>query len=88
MYIDMSSVDELMKSTIEKKLYSNNKAKTNYSASFYILEEAAVEMLDHIVKRKKKSSDILESVAASMLEHIKNKKNEVGDLNIFGSKIG
>ena len=82
MYIDISSVDELMKSTLEKKLFLNNK---NYSASFYILEKAAASMLDHVKNRKQKSADILENAAASMLDHVKNRKPKFGELEIIGS---
>ena len=85
MYIDISSVDELMKSTLEKKLFLNNKKNKNYSASFYILEKAAASMLDHVKHRKQKSADILEKAAASMLDHVKNRKPKFGELEIIGS---
>ena len=85
MYIDISSVDELMKSTLEKKLFLNNKKNKNYSASFYILEKAAASMLDHVKNRKQKSADILEKAAASMLDHVKNRKPKFGELEIIGS---
>ena len=55
MYIDISSVDELMKSTLEKKLFLNNK---NYSVSFYILEKAAASMLDHVKNRTPKFGEL------------------------------
>ena len=62
----MSSVDELMKSTIEQKLFLKNKKNKNYSASFYILEKTAREMLDHVINRKQKSADIAEKAAAAL----------------------
>ena len=82
MYIDILSVDELMKSTIEKKLFLKNK---NYSASFYILEKAAKEMLDHVINRKQKSADIAEKAAAAMLAHVNKRKQTFGDLEIIQS---
>ena len=85
MYIDISSVDELMKSTLEKKLFLNNKKNKNYSVSFYILEKAAAAMLDHVKHRKQKSADILEKAAAAMLDHVKNSKPKYGDLEIIGT---
>ena len=84
-YIDISSVDKLMKSTIEK-LFSNNKENHNYSASFYIREKAAVAMLGHVMKRKQKHSDILEKAAASMLAHVNKRKQEMDELEIIGAK--
>ena len=70
----MSSVDELMKSTIEQKLFLKNKKNKNYSASFYILEQAAREMLDYVIKRKQKPADIAEKAAAAMLAHVNKRK--------------
>ena len=87
MYIDMSSVDQLMKSTIEKKLFSNHKENTNYSASFYIRQKAAIAMLEHVMKRKQNSSCILEKAASEMLFHVKNRKKEFGRLELIGSTI-
>jgi len=85
MYIDISSVDGLMKSTLEKKLFLNNKKNKNYSSSFYILEKAAALMLDHVKHRKQKSADILEEAAASMLDHVKNRTPKFGELEVIGS---
>jgi hypothetical protein len=85
MYIDISSVDELMKSTIEHKLFLKNKKIKNYSASFYILERSAKEMLDHVIKRKQKSSDIAEKAAAAMLAHVNKRKQTFGDLETIQS---
>ena len=87
MYIDISSVDQLMKSTIEKKLFSNHKKNTNYSASFYIRQKAAIVMLEHVIKRKQKSSGILEKAATAMLVHVKNRKKELGGLELIRSTI-
>ena len=87
MYIDISSVDQLMKSTIEKKLFSNHKENTNYSASFYIRQKAAISMLEHVMKRKQKSSGILEKAASAMLVHVKNRKKEFGRLELIGTTI-
>jgi hypothetical protein len=85
MYIDISSVDELMKSTIKQKLFLKNKKNKNYSASFYFLEKAAKEMLDHVIKRKQKSSDIAEKAAAAMLAHVNKRKQTFGDLETIQS---
>jgi hypothetical protein len=85
MYIDISSVDELMKSTIKQKLFLKTKKSKNYSASFYILEQAAKEMLDHVINRKQKSADIAEKAAAAMLAHVNKRKQTFGDLEIIQS---
>ena len=85
MYIDISSVDELMKSTLEQELFLKNKKNKNYSASFYILEKAAKEMLDHVINRKQKSSEIAKKAAAEMLAHVNNRKQTFGDLEIIQS---
>jgi cell division septum initiation protein DivIVA len=85
MYIDISSVDELMKSTIEQELFLKNKKNKNYSASFYILEKAAKEMLDHVINKKQKSADIAEKAAAAMLAHVNKRKQTFGDLEIIQS---
>lgn len=86
MYIDMSSVDQLMKSTIEKKLFLNHKKNTNYSASFYIRQKAAIAMLEHVMKRKQKSLGIFERAASAMLVHVKSRKKEFGRLELIGPK--
>ena len=85
MYMDISSVDELMKSTIEQKLFLKNKKNKNYSASFYFLEKAAKEMLDHVINRKQKSSEIAKIAAAEMLAHVNNRKQTFGYLEIIQS---
>ena len=85
MYIDISSVDELMKSTIEQKLFLNNKKNNKYSAYFYILEKAAKEMLDHVINRKQKSADIAEKAAVAMLAHVNKRKKAFGNLEIIQS---
>ena len=86
MYIDMSSVDQLMKSTIENKLFSNHKKNNNYSASFYIRQKAAIAMLEHVMKRNQKSSGILEKAASAMLVHVMSRKKEFGGLELIGRK--
>ena len=85
MYIDISSVDKLMKSTIEKKLFLNNKDSRNYSAINFIREEAAIAMLNQVVKRKRKSIDILEMAADAMLTHVNNRKQEFSKLEMIQS---
>jgi hypothetical protein len=85
MYIDISSVDELMKSTIKQKLFLKTKKSKNYSASFYILERAAKEMLDQFINRKQKSADIAEKAAAAMLAHVNKRKQTFGDLETIQS---
>ena len=76
MYIDISSVDQLMKSTIENKLFLNNRDSKRCIGSFYVLEKAATEMLDSIKHKKVKPGDILEKAANLMLAHLKNSKQE------------
>ena len=83
MYIDISSVDKLMKSTIEKKIYLNNKDSRNYSAVNYIREKAAIAMLDQVMKRKRKSNNILEIAGAAMLAHVNKRKQENSKLEII-----
>ena len=85
MYIDISSVDKLMKSTIEKKIYLNNKDIRNYSAVNYIREKAAIAMLDQVMKRKQKSNAILEIAGAAMLAHVNKRKQENSKLEIIQS---
>ena len=75
MYIDISSVDKLMKSTIEKILL-NNKDSRNYPAVSYIREKAAIAMFDQVMKRKRKSNDILEIAGVAMLVHVNKRKQE------------
>jgi len=76
MYIDISSVDKLMKSTIEKKLFLNSEDGRNYSAVNFIREKAAIAMLDQVMKRKRKSDNILEMAAAAMMAHVNKRKQE------------
>ena len=83
MYIDISSVDKLMKSTIENKIYLNNKDSRNYSAVNYIREKAAIAMLDQVMKRKQKSNAILELAGAAMLDHVNKRKQENSKLEII-----
>jgi limonene-1,2-epoxide hydrolase len=85
MYIDISSVDKLMKSTIEKKLFLNSEDGRNYSAVNYIREKAAIAMLDQVMKRKQKSNDILEIAADAMLVHVNKRKQEFSKLEILQS---
>ena len=74
MYINISSVDQLMKSTIDNRLIVNNQENKNRSVSFYVREKAATEMLNHIKHRKITSSEILETAATLMLAHLKTSK--------------
>jgi len=83
MYIDISSVDKLMKSTIEEKIFLNNKGCRKYSAVNYIREKAAIAMLDQVMKRKRKSNDILEIAGAAMLAHVNKRKKENSRLEII-----
>jgi hypothetical protein len=85
MYIDISSVDKLMKSKIKKKLFLNNSDSRNYSACNNIREQAAIAMLDHVMKRKQKSNDILEIAADAMLVHVNKRKQEFSKLEILQS---
>ena len=83
MYIDISSVDKLMKSTIEKKLFLNSEDGRNYSAVNYIREKAAIAMLDQVMKRKRKSDNILEMAAAAMMAHVNKRKQEYSKQEII-----
>ena len=85
MYIDISSVDKLMKSTIEEKIFLNYKDGKKYSAVNYIREKAAVAMLDQVMKRKRKSNHILEIAGAAMLAHVNKRKEDNSKLEIIQS---
>ena len=85
MYIDISSVDKLMKSTIEEKIFLNYKDGKKYSAVNYIREKAAVAMRNHVMERKRKSNDILELAGAAMLAHVNKRKEENSKLEIIQS---
>ena len=85
MYIDISSVDKLMKSTKKKKIFLNYKDSRNYSTVNYIREKAAIAMLDQVMKRKRKSNDILELAGAAMLAHVNKRKQENSKLEITQS---
>ncbi len=74
MYIDILSVDKLMKSTIESKSYLNTFRNKQHSESFYILEKAAKEMLEQVRRRKESSADILKKAANEMLKQVINRK--------------
>jgi hypothetical protein len=83
MYIDISSVDKLMKSTIKEKIFLNNEDCRKYSAVNYIREKAAIAMLDQVMKRKRKSNDILEIAGAAMLAHVNKRKQENSKMEII-----
>ena len=82
MYIDISSVDQLMKAAIDNRLIVNNQENKNRSASFFVRKKAATEMLNYIKNRKVTSSEILETAATLMLAHLKNSKKGYSEQKI------
>ena len=72
MYINIKTVDRLMKSALLKKSFLNQKSCKELSPSRFILEKGAAEMLENL-KARDKVSAILEMAGSDMLNHIEKK---------------
>ena len=72
MYINIKTVDRLMKSALLKKSSLYQKSCKELSPSRYILEKGAAEMLENLKSRDKVSA-ILEIAGLDMLNHIEKK---------------
>ena len=72
MYIDIKTVDRLMKSALLKRSFLHKKSCKELSSSRLILEKGAAEMLENL-KARDKVSAILEMAGSDMLNHMEKK---------------